>query len=81
MSEQCMSVEKKGWLELRQALWSHCTRDDHLSEMSSFCATLKKRAGGFLSQGFVGMKPNPAYERASGAAQSGRWAAQRARGG
>ena len=38
MIKQCTSVEQDGWLTLRQALWPHCTRDEHLSEMSLFCA-------------------------------------------
>jgi aminoglycoside 6'-N-acetyltransferase I len=36
--EQCISVEQEGWLYLRQQLWPHCPREQHLSEMSSFCA-------------------------------------------
>jgi aminoglycoside 6'-N-acetyltransferase I len=31
-------VEQEGWLDLRQQLWPHCTREGHLSEISSFCA-------------------------------------------
>jgi aminoglycoside 6'-N-acetyltransferase I len=38
MIEPCASVEQSGWLALRQALWPHCTREQHLSEMSSFIA-------------------------------------------
>jgi aminoglycoside 6'-N-acetyltransferase I len=29
---------------LRQALWPHCTREEHLSEMSSFCASPERYA-------------------------------------
>jgi aminoglycoside 6'-N-acetyltransferase I len=29
---------KEGWLRLRQELWPHCSREEHLTEMSSFCA-------------------------------------------
>jgi aminoglycoside 6'-N-acetyltransferase I len=35
---QCTSVEQEGWLDLRQQLWPHCPREEHLAEMSSFCA-------------------------------------------
>lgn len=38
MIERCASAEQPGWLSLRQALWPHCTRARHLSEMSLFCA-------------------------------------------
>jgi aminoglycoside 6'-N-acetyltransferase I len=37
MIEQCTSVEQEGWLHLRQQLWPHCAREQHLTEMSSFC--------------------------------------------
>jgi aminoglycoside 6'-N-acetyltransferase I len=36
--EQCTVVEQEGWLRLRQELWPHCSREQHLSEMLSFCA-------------------------------------------
>jgi aminoglycoside 6'-N-acetyltransferase I len=36
--EECTSVEQEGWLRLREQLWPHCPREEHLSEMSSFCA-------------------------------------------
>ena len=39
MIERCESVEAEGWLTLRQALWPHCTADEHLSEMSALCAS------------------------------------------
>lgn len=29
---------------MRQALWPHCTREEHLSEMSSFCANPERYA-------------------------------------
>ncbi len=38
MIEGCASVEQTGWLSLREALWPHCSRAEHLSEMSSFIA-------------------------------------------
>jgi aminoglycoside 6'-N-acetyltransferase I len=28
----------ESWLDLRQQLWPHCLLEDHLNEMSSFCA-------------------------------------------
>jgi aminoglycoside 6'-N-acetyltransferase I len=34
---RCTSAEQAGWLALRQALWSDCTREEHLSEMACFC--------------------------------------------
>ena len=36
MIDRCASVEQPGWLSLRTALWPQCTREQHLSEMSSF---------------------------------------------
>lgn len=42
--ERCASVEQPGWLALRQALWPHCTRAQHLSEMSSFMAEPQRYA-------------------------------------
>jgi aminoglycoside 6'-N-acetyltransferase I len=36
--ERCRSVHAPGWLELRQALWPHASRDAHLAEMVAFCA-------------------------------------------
>ena len=36
MIERCTSIDHAGWLDLRQALWPHCSRAEHLSEMSSF---------------------------------------------
>jgi aminoglycoside 6'-N-acetyltransferase I len=42
--ERCTSVKQPGWLELRQALWPHCTREEHLSEMSSFLANPQRYA-------------------------------------
>ena len=38
MIERCTSIEHTGWLDLRQALWPHGSRTEHLSEMSSFIA-------------------------------------------
>ena len=38
MIERCASIEQTGWLSLREALWPHCSREEHLAEMSSFAA-------------------------------------------
>jgi aminoglycoside 6'-N-acetyltransferase I len=38
MIERCTSVEQEGWLRMRQELWPHCSREEHLVEMSLFCA-------------------------------------------
>ncbi len=34
----CTNPHEKGWLELRAALWPHCSRGEHLEEMARFCA-------------------------------------------
>jgi aminoglycoside 6'-N-acetyltransferase I len=39
MIERCVSIEQPGWLALRQALWPHCPREEHLAEMTSFIAS------------------------------------------
>jgi aminoglycoside 6'-N-acetyltransferase I len=44
MIERCTSVEQAGWLSLRQALWPHCSREEHLTEMALFCASLERYA-------------------------------------
>lgn len=44
MIKQCASVKQTGWLQLRQTLWPDCTREEHLSEMSSFCANPERYA-------------------------------------
>jgi aminoglycoside 6'-N-acetyltransferase I len=36
--QRCFSVEASNWLALRQALWPHCTPEEHLSEMEAWCA-------------------------------------------
>ena len=38
MIEACTSVEQPGWLQLREALWPHCARLEHLAEMRSSLA-------------------------------------------
>jgi L-amino acid N-acyltransferase YncA len=34
----CTSVEEPGWLEMREALWPHASRVEHLAEMASLLA-------------------------------------------
>jgi aminoglycoside 6'-N-acetyltransferase I len=36
--EPCASVEQPGWLTLRQSLWPHSSRAEHLAEMGEFLA-------------------------------------------
>lgn len=36
MASACDSVDHPGWLTLRQQLWPHCSREEHLAEMSTF---------------------------------------------
>jgi aminoglycoside 6'-N-acetyltransferase I len=40
--EHCRSADQPGWLELRQALWPHCSREQHLEEMAAFVADPRK---------------------------------------
>jgi aminoglycoside 6'-N-acetyltransferase I len=42
--ERCTSIEQSGWLTLRRALWPDGTTEEHLSEMSSFCANPERYA-------------------------------------
>jgi aminoglycoside 6'-N-acetyltransferase I len=57
--KQCTSVEQEGWLDLRQQLWPDCPREDHLSEMSAFCAQPERfaqfvvYAGSHRAVGFI----------------------------
>jgi len=44
MVTACRSLDQPGWLALRQQLWPHCTREEHLAEMSSFLAARKRFA-------------------------------------
>jgi len=44
MIEACASVEQPGWLQLRQALWPHCSESEHLAEMRSFLAQCERFA-------------------------------------
>lgn len=36
--ERCTANGHRGWLELRRELWPGCADDEHLAEMSAFCA-------------------------------------------
>ena len=38
MASACRSVDQPGWLTLREQLWPHCSRGEHLAEMSEFLA-------------------------------------------
>ena len=38
MIKRCHSIDNSGWLTLRQALWSHCTTQEHLAEMDTWCS-------------------------------------------
>ena len=44
MIERCESADQRGWLTLREALWPHCSRAEHLSEMASFLANPQRYA-------------------------------------
>jgi aminoglycoside 6'-N-acetyltransferase I len=44
MIHRCSSIEQPGWLALRAALWSHCSRDEHLAEMAHFLTQPEKYA-------------------------------------
>lgn len=44
MIERCTSIAHSGWLELREQLWPHCTREDHRAEMASFVAEPERYA-------------------------------------
>jgi aminoglycoside 6'-N-acetyltransferase I len=50
MIERCVSVEHAGWLPLREALWPHCSRAEHLAEMAS-CVSSPDRYAQFLAYG------------------------------
>lgn len=44
MVTSCRTVDQPGWLELRQQLWPHSTREQHLDEMATFLANRKRYA-------------------------------------
>jgi aminoglycoside 6'-N-acetyltransferase I len=44
MATACRTIDQPGWLALRQQLWPHCTREEHLSEMASFLADRRRFA-------------------------------------
>lgn len=42
MIEPCASIEQRGWLALREMLWPHCSREEHLEEMRSFLSDTER---------------------------------------
>lgn len=36
MIKRCTSIDQPGWLSLREALWPHASREEHLTEMAPF---------------------------------------------
>lgn len=44
MATACRTIDQPGWLALRQQLWPHCTRQEHLAEMASLLAARKRFA-------------------------------------
>ena len=46
----CNDVSQRGWLALRQQLWPHCTREEHLAEMATFVAA-PERFAQFMAYG------------------------------
>ena len=44
MATACVSVDQPGWLSLREQLWPHCSRDEHLAEMTLLIASPKSFA-------------------------------------
>jgi aminoglycoside 6'-N-acetyltransferase I len=44
MIERCTSLGQPEWLSLREALWPHCSHEEHLAETASFLAELAKYA-------------------------------------
>jgi aminoglycoside 6'-N-acetyltransferase I len=44
MLTACRTIDQPGWLELRQQLWPHRTRDEHLTKMASLLAARKRFA-------------------------------------
>lgn len=44
MASACRSVDQPGWLTLREELWPHCSRGEHLAEMSEFLASPERFA-------------------------------------
>lgn len=44
MVTACRTVDQPGWLSLREQLWPHCTREEHIAEMASFLAARKRYA-------------------------------------
>lgn len=44
MAIACTSVNQPGWLELREQLWPHHPRSEHLAEMAGFLASPERFA-------------------------------------
>jgi aminoglycoside 6'-N-acetyltransferase I len=44
MIEPSSTIEQEGWLALRHALWTQCSREQHLSEMLSYVASPERYA-------------------------------------
>ena len=42
MIKECVSIEQEGWLALREALWPHGSRSEHLAEMVQQLAEPKR---------------------------------------
>ncbi|MDP2325219.1 MAG: GNAT family N-acetyltransferase [Gammaproteobacteria bacterium] len=40
----CQSINQAGWLELRAQLWPHCSKAQHLTEMTGFLAAPQRYA-------------------------------------
>lgn len=41
---RCVQADDAGWLQLRQALWPECPRDEHLAEMADIVAAPERWA-------------------------------------
>jgi aminoglycoside 6'-N-acetyltransferase I len=50
MLTACRTIDQPGWLELRQQLWPHRRRDEHLTEMASLLAA-RRRFAQFVEYG------------------------------
>lgn len=44
MPTPCRTIDQPGWLALRQQLWPHATREEHLAEMARFLSARKRFA-------------------------------------
>jgi aminoglycoside 6'-N-acetyltransferase I len=50
----CRTLDQPGWLALREQLWPHCTREEHLAEMATFLAA-PRRFAQFIEYGDAGV--------------------------